>query len=479
MTIELTVEELAKLRVCSSCVGERFLSTEIRSRGDEGVCSYCKDDSRTFSIDELADKILTAFRDHYYLTDSEPDLIEYHAWMDDEINYEWERGGYPVTDMIADAAGVTNEVAEDIRRVLEERYADDEPSPVGYDKPFDSEAHYAERDIDDEESQSGWLHFEESLTTEARYFNPAAEAVLTSTFEGMAEHRTHKGRPIIIDAGPGTDLTSLYRARIFQSVIELQDAIKRPDLEVGPPPTASASHGRMNAHGVSVFYGATNPKIALAEVRPPVDSRVLVGRFEITRPVRILDIEALSKLNVEGSIFDPTYIDRLRKAKFLRWLSKRISQPVMPNDEPFDYLPTQAIADYLATQREPDLDGILYPSVQGSGGSNVVLFHKASRVQELDIPEGAELEAYSYTYSDEGRETVYSVYENVPMAGEPRAPVIDPLLGVPLSGRWPPDSDDRQITLALDINALEVRHVRRISFKTETHNVSRQRLEKH
>src|SRR5947199_97607 len=175
MTIELTVEELAKLAVCSSRVGQRFLFGEIICRGHEGLCSYCKD------------------------------------------------------------AG---------------------PSSVGYDKPFDSEAYYDERDIDDEESQSGWLHFEESLTTEARYFNPAAEAVLTSTFEGIAKHKTHEGRPIIVDAGPGTGLTSLYRARVFQSVVELEEALKRPDLEVGPPPSTSASHGRMNAHGVSVFYAA-------------------------------------------------------------------------------------------------------------------------------------------------------------------------------------------------------------------------------
>jgi RES domain-containing protein len=426
-----------------------------------------------------ADEISTAFRDHYYLTESEPDLIEYRAWMDEEINYEWERKGYPVTDVIADAADITNEVAEDIRQVLEARDADDEPSSVGYDKPFDSEAYYEERDIDDEESQSGWLHFEESLTTEARYFNPAAEAVLTSTFEGIAEHKTHEGQPIIIDAGPGTGLTFLYRARVFQSVVELEEALKRPDLEVGPPPSTSASHGRMNAHGVSVFYAATSPTIALAEVRPPIDSRVVVGRLEITRPIRVLDIEALRKLNVEGSIFDPMYIERLRKTKFLRWLSRRISQPVMPNDEPFDYLPTQAIADYLATQGEPELDGILYPSVQGTGGANVVLFHKASRVQELDIPEGAELEAYSYTYTDEGRETEYSVFENVPTVGEAQPAVIDPVLMIPLGAGGPPDSDDRQVTLALNIDALEVHHVRVISFKTDTHKVSRQRLEKH
>jgi len=264
MTIELTVEEVAKLRVCSVCVGEA--SAEIRRRGSEGVCSYCRDDGSTYSIDEMVDEIEAAFKNHYYLTDSEPDLIEYHAWMDDEINYEWERGGEPVTDVIAEAADVTTEVAEDIRRVLEERDADAEPSSVGYDKPFDSDAYYAERDIDDAESQAAWLHLEESLITEARYFNPFAEGFLASTFEGIADLQTHEGRPVIVDAGPDTRLTSVYRARVFQSTVKLEDALRRPDLEAGPPPSSSASHGRMNAHGVSVFYGATDAEVALAEV---------------------------------------------------------------------------------------------------------------------------------------------------------------------------------------------------------------------
>jgi len=53
----------------------------------------------------------------------------------------------------------------------------------------------------------------------------------------------------------------------------------------------------------------------------------------------------------------------------------------MPDDEPFEYLATQAIADFLATEANPALDGIIYPSVRGSDGKlNVVLFHKAARV---------------------------------------------------------------------------------------------------
>jgi len=50
----------------------------------------------------------------------------------------------------------------------------------------------------------------------------------------------------------------------------------------------------MNARGVSVFYGAIDPRVALAEVRPPVGSRVAVARFEIIRPLRLLDLNALA-----------------------------------------------------------------------------------------------------------------------------------------------------------------------------------------
>ena len=293
-------------------------------------------------------------------------------------------------------------------------------------------------------------------------------------------HSTHKGQPVIIDAGPNTGLTSLHRARVFQSSIKLEEALKRPDLELGPPPAFSASHGRMNPHGVSVFYGATSATVALAEVRPPVGSDVVVGRFEIIRHIRLLDIQALRQLNVEGSIFDRAYLERRQKAKFLGWLSRRITQPVLPNDEPFEYLPTQAIADFLATRTDLELDGIIYPSVQGAKGSaNVVLFHKASRVRSLDIPDGTEIEVYSHHYTEEGAETDYSVYETVPSDSEIKnSKIIDPLLGIPIYGGIPQEGDDREITLAIDVEALEVRHVRQVEYRTEDHEVSRQRIKR-
>jgi RES domain len=103
-----------------------------------------------------------------------------------------------------------------------------------------------------------------------------------------------------------------------------------------------------------------------------------------------------------GSPFDVRYLQGLKRTQFMRGLTERLSKPVMPSDEPFDYLPTQAVADFLAMEPSPGLDGIIYPSVQAGGfdrltnpgyrvfrrplvhDCNVVLFHKAARVQALE-----------------------------------------------------------------------------------------------
>jgi len=248
-----------------------------------------------------------------------------------------------------------------------------------------------------------WSLFEESLKRETRYFNRTAEAILTSIFGGIDGHKTINGRPIVVEAGPGKELAVLYRARVFQAEAKLQEAMGRPGRDVGPPPPSVAVAGRMNAAGIAVFYGATDPSVALAEVRPPVGSKVLIASFEVIRPLRLLDLSALELVADEkGSIFDRSYIRRLKRAEFLRELSQRISRPVMPDNQPGDYLPTQVIADFLATAANPPLDGIIYPSdqvghlqsprrIRGGGVDkrNVVLFQKAAHVQALDIPDDA------------------------------------------------------------------------------------------
>jgi hypothetical protein len=350
--------------------------------------------------------------------------------------------------------------------------------------PFGQEAHYTERGVNDAESQAGWLYFEESLKTESRYFNRAAEDILTRIFAGISEQRTIDGRPIIVEAGPGTELTTLYRARVFQSSDRLMEALFRPDREVGPPPSRFATNGRMNAHGIAVFYGATDALTALAEVRPPVGSNVVVGSFELLRAVRLLDVEALKSVNVEGSVFDRDYIHQREKAKFLEWLSHRITMPVMPEHEPFEYLPTQVVADFLAADQDLSLDGILYPSVQvDEAQRNVVLFHKAARIQELDIPKGTDFSVSADGNAGEGEGVgYYTVYEEVPPEEPPAAVEEDPIASILPGGAigpyFPEEYDPRVVTLRLNESAVEAHYIKRVTFETDAASVLRRRSEK-
>ena len=467
--------EVKDRRLCSGCIGETFLRAEIEKEGESGTCHYCGKSGVTTSIDEMADRIETAFEQHYQRTATEPSPMEYA--MIEEGDYDWCRQGEPVVYAIGSAAEIDEAPAEDIRRVLEDRHGDFERDQMGDEGPFDEESQYVEKEADDIELQEDWRYFENSLKTEARFFNGPAEAILQKVFERLADHRVHDGKSIIVKAGPGTDMPALFRARTFQSMTKLEEALKSPDKEIGSPPVGSAIAGRMNARGISVFYGATNASVAIGEVRPSVGSRVVVGQFELLRKLRLLDVNALRSVYVEGSVFDAGYIRQLERARFLGRLSNRITMPVMPDDEPLDYLVTQTIADYLANKSDAAVDGILYPSVQGSeDGVNVVLFHKAARVAAIEIPEGAEIDVQSSYHTDEGVEEDYSVWERVP----PKLPETSPtktddfpdLTAFIVTPR-PYDNDLREPTLRLELKSLTVHNVTAAKFETYPHTVHR------
>jgi hypothetical protein len=157
----------------------------------------------------------------------------------------------------------------------------------------------------------------------------------------------------------------------------------------------------------------------------------------------------------------------------------------MPDDEPFEYLATQAVADFLATNANPPLDGILYPSAQGGEGElNVVLFHKAACVQSLDIPKGSEIDAQLYEQNDEGLEISPRVWERVPPKRAPEvAPVrLEPeglLVSEELNLPVPEDYDHerREPMLKLDISNVQVHVVKGVEFDTEPHPIHRHRFE--
>jgi hypothetical protein len=478
-------EELEEKTVCSDCVGETYLAGCIDNEGEEGECSFCgEDEIPCMTLEEFSDRIEAAFDTHYSRTSSEPNSYEYAMLRDKEIDYDWEREGQQTLYAIMDAANTSEEIAQDVRAILSYRHFDFEEATMGMEAEFSDEAHYEDIMPRDERWQEEWDSFEKQIKTEARFFSRTAAAHLGELFDGIDEMRTRGGRSLVETIGPETNITHLYRGRVFQSEDPLQKAMKRPDLELSAPPAWAAASGRMNAKGISVFYGATTPEIALAEVRPPVGSWVALARFEVIRPLRLLDLAALSTVIERGSIFDPNYAYRLGRMMFLRTLSRRMSRPVMPDDQEMEYLPTQAIADYLSTEGQVPLDGILFPSVQvGGNGVNAVLFHKASRCEELEIPDGTKISARTYSMYEDGPEPDFSVSETVPPEEEETV-VENERRGsnpfTPSLGDWDEwlDADLRERTLRVDAGSLRVHEVNAVQIDTQSHTVRRNRFKK-
>lgn len=390
--------------LCATCIGDQFLRAEVETSGCPGACSYCHRDGTVCAIDQVSDSVEQAISDHFLLTswpgDDAPAVSNENPSDDTDDIAGPSAPGVPLLEVIRNAACVDESIAEDLLRPLADRHSSDPDDPLA--GTFEKDALYVPHNP---LGEGHWIRFEESIKTVARFFNPEAGEILARMFHDIDSHGPSYGR-VVVDAGPGTELSVFYRARKFQAETVLREAMAHPDRELGPPPSRIASAGRMNPAGIAVFYGATDAKVALAEVQPPVGSKVLIARFQVLRPLRLLDIEALERVAEDaGSVFDPDYIRRLDRSAFLRILSNRMSRPVMPNDRELDYLPTQAIADFLANANDPRLDGILYPSVQAGfpsrrpvfGGGvkprNVVLFPHAADVQPLPRPDGATVSA--------------------------------------------------------------------------------------
>jgi hypothetical protein len=150
--------------------------------------------------------------------------------------------------------------------------------------------------------------------------------------------------------------------------------------------------------------------------------------------------------------------------------------PVMPEDEGLGYLVTQAIGDYLASQSR--LDGTIFPSVQmGTNASNIVLFHHGARVEQIQLPEDAELQVNAPWNVEDDSENDYYVWLEVPAERpkdkeEPReaTPVDLLLLPLILSGH---DPDPRQPSLRIDAESIEVHRVKAATYSVSTRKVRR------
>ena len=416
---------------------------------------------------------------HYKRTRTEPTDLEEAMYRHGISNDFWYRDGEPVVDAFVSAGEISTEIAKAIQEILEGRHGSWDDYQMQNETEFDSESYYEESATGTGEWSKLWSTFERELKESSRFFSNKARETLNADFEGIGTHRTQNDEPVMVEAGPDKSINSLFRARVFHDGDKVDKALEHPDTEIGPPPARLATAGRMNPTGIAVFYGALEKRAALAEVRPVVGSTVVLGQFRLLRDIRLLDLALLSEVRVRGSIFDPEYLRVLQRAKFLGVLGSKMVEPVMPGDQAIDYLPTQAVCDYLAAQKDLSLDGIIYKSVQaGDDAKNIILFHHASRVLEVPVPDGAKVSASLSRMSDDENDVEYQV--TVMLTAEDAASQgtdNDHLDFKQQHARYLEDQrkadETRAPTLGVDLDSLEVHHVSSVLVKTSEFRVSR------
>lgn len=455
--------------LCHGCIGDTVLSAEVRTTGTKARCYYCGRSRKAWPLTRLAERIHRVLQANYHII---------HAGPYDRYSFEslGEDPAFTITEL---ASLDDTNIGEDIREILSDRYGYSAQYDGG-DDPYGDDVAYVFDHADTTNLHLSWTGFCDLLKTRSRFFNSEARSMLDEIFADLRELNAGTSRPVIRTYG-ATRPTRFFRGRVATDLHTLECILTDPVHELAAPPHQFARVGRMNARGISLFYGALDVETCLAELRPPVGSHVVVTAFQNVRPLRLLDFGRLRSISVGGSMFAAEFRERYELAGFLSRLVDELSRPIMPGLEEMDYLPTQAVAEYLADREDLELDGMLFPSSQRIDGElNVVLFHWASRAIGKTIPAGAQTSMLGPRLNEDGEPDGVTVWIRPPARKRPKNPagrdttldmLFEPVKVIRSANE--DDGDLRPATLKWVPDMLEVHTIMQVAYSKDRHPVRR------
>jgi len=395
--------------ICVECIEDDGLRELVRSEGEKQECSVCGDEDLAVSIKGLAEILDPYLREHY-----RHGHLERRYGRGDDDSYIEEQQGEDLDFIIQEMTGQYF----DFQDLLVDTLIDSDPADVrdGGEPFYEQHVNYVETRVYVGHLYDEWRAISDELKTERRFFSDRARKFFDWLFSGIEDLWFYEGKespiPIplselkklgVIQEWPGG--TVVFRARRADTREDYTRLMLNPAVELAPPPSRFARTGRMNAEGVTIFYGGLDTKTCLAEMRSSIGGYNVLGSFVTSKPLRLLDFSRLDKAFWDGkplSYFQIDFNEQVTRRNFRRRLHKLISEPVIPGHED-EYLITQVLAEYLAYVRTPNFDGLLFASTQYEDGTNVVLFPKHAGA----VPEEREhdpLATFPLKYVDESVE---------------------------------------------------------------------------
>jgi len=363
-------------RVCPHCFGEKEFRRrieEIRPDFPNKKCTF-HPRYKGVPIKAAAEIIDPVFRSHYGIGES--------------YRHSDGQEGNPLDLVVAELVeSVDDEIAEVIVQQLAED--DDYWPPDGGEAFYDDIQNYVRYEPENFYHSDVWQNFCESIVHTQRFFNTDAKQLIAELFDEIHYQRDQQKQAPVYEITPGDPNSRFYRARIADHPGKQEEITKSPAEKLGPPPKRLRRAGRMNPSGVACFYGAFELETCIAELRPAVGLTIVGATFELTRPVHVLDTTLFEAPMRSMSLFSKKHMSRVQQWKFMSNFMHEIAKPILPSDEHLDYIPTQAVAEYLLHHHEFKIGGkpakieaIIYRSAQLPGGKNIVLMGEAAQVDK-------------------------------------------------------------------------------------------------
>lgn len=307
--------------------------------------------------------------------------------------------GESLEDIIYDLTGA--ETDDIVRDLIDQLVEDDPADPRDGDEPFYQEDQfYVRHDSLYNPHSEAWEKFKSEIRYNQRFFSSLARDRLQQIFLDIHFQKDRAGKPVVYKLS-ADDQISIFRARQVNSHSEREKIIASPASKLGSPPKRSRSAGRMNAAGVAAFYGAFDLETCIAEIRPAVGATIVGAAFELIRPVVVLDLTRFANPIQARSRFSPVYEARSLQWGFMQSFVFEISKPILPDDVVLDYIPSQAVSEFIHRVLQVKVDGqlcavdaVIFPSAQHPEGKNIVLFGDAALVRgspSADDPQSFEV----------------------------------------------------------------------------------------
>ncbi|MDQ0840299.1 RES domain-containing protein [Sphingomonas faeni] len=406
--------------VCKDCVGDPIVSAEIAAGGSRHMCMVCnRRRTKTFSLEALADRIDPIYLNLVGIADEDVRI------RNGEVTFG-PVGDHPSQILINMLQVDDDIVGQRLAAILSQRHDFNfqEGEIDVYDETSDD---FAIREPTGSDLHESWDRFCDQLKHRRRFFLQEGKKVLDELL-GPIVRGEWPPNGVIRTIGPNSDITHVFRGRKANDEAQQKTIFGNRLKQLAAPEPGLAGAGRMNAAGIGLFYGALDQDTCVAELRTPVGGGAIVGRFEIVRPLRVLDLTMLDLAYEDLSYFSQNYIQRRSYGGFMRGFHQEVRRAVIPGRENLDYLPTQVVAEYLWSEADPVLDGIIFESAQISNGrNNLVLFPHASLVEgvEQEAKRGIEFVSYSSLRDpeDEDEEPEDHVFfKQLPEQADPAAP---------------------------------------------------------